>query len=80
MVSQPQSRKGELVSSLALSNALVQLQAHYHHRAEAASEKGLSAATFVSQRAHPIICAGAECRVLPGHPGTSENPRSMMRR
>jgi hypothetical protein len=30
-----------------LSNALVQLQAHYHHCGEAASEKCLSAATFV---------------------------------
>jgi hypothetical protein len=29
------------------SNALVQLQAQYHHRAQAASEKCLSAATFV---------------------------------
>jgi hypothetical protein len=28
-------------------NALVQLQAHYHHCGEAASEKCLSAATFV---------------------------------
>jgi hypothetical protein len=31
-----------------LPNALVQLQAHYHHCGEAASEKCLSAATFVS--------------------------------
>ena len=31
------------------SNAQVQLQAHYHHCGEAASEKCLSAATFVSQ-------------------------------
>ena len=31
------------------SNALVQLQAHYNHRGEAASEKCLSAATFVRQ-------------------------------
>jgi hypothetical protein len=30
-----------------LPNALVQLQAHYHHCGEAASEKCLSAATFV---------------------------------
>jgi hypothetical protein len=33
--------------SLELPNALVQLQAHYHHRGVAASEKCLSAATFV---------------------------------
>src|SRR5450759_64956 len=32
------------------SNALVQLQAHYHHCGEAASEKCLSAATFVRPR------------------------------
>jgi len=31
-------------------NALVQLQAHYHHRGEVASEKCLSAATFVRQK------------------------------
>ena len=31
-----------------LANALVQLHAHYHHCGEAASEKCLSAATFVS--------------------------------
>jgi len=31
-------------------NALVQLQAHYHHCGEAASEKCLSAATFVSRQ------------------------------
>ena len=31
-------------------NALVQLQAHNHHCGEAASERCLSAATFVSQR------------------------------
>jgi hypothetical protein len=31
-------------------NALVQLQAHYHRCGEAASEKCLSAATFVRQR------------------------------
>jgi len=30
-----------------LPNALVQLQARYNHRGEAASEKCLSAATFV---------------------------------
>jgi hypothetical protein len=30
-----------------LPNALVQLQAQYHHCGEAASEKWLSAATFV---------------------------------
>ena len=35
----------------ALSNALVQLQAQYHHCGEAASEKCLSAATFVRRRA-----------------------------
>ena len=33
-----------------LPNALVQLQAHYHHCGEAASEKCLSAATFVRSR------------------------------
>jgi len=32
------------------SNALVQLQAHDHHCGEAASEKCLSAATFVRRR------------------------------
>jgi len=32
-------------------NALVQLQAHYHHCGEAASENCLSAATFVRSRA-----------------------------
>src|SRR5712691_9913073 len=31
-------------------NALVQLQAHYHHCGEAASEKCLSVATFVRRR------------------------------
>src|SRR6266581_8529708 len=34
-----------------LPNALVQLQAHYHHCGAAASEKCLSAATFVRQTA-----------------------------
>ena len=35
-------------------NALVKLQAHYHHCGEAASEKCLSAATFVRwRRANP---------------------------
>src|SRR6185503_3413712 len=38
-----------------LSNALVQLQAQYHHCGEAASEKCLSAATFVSRWATPTI-------------------------
>jgi hypothetical protein len=33
-----------------LPNALVQLQAEYHHCGEAASEKCLSAATFVGPR------------------------------
>jgi hypothetical protein len=35
-----------------LPNALVQLQAHYHHCGEAASEKCLSAATFVRRPGH----------------------------
>ena len=34
-----------------MSEALVQLQARYHHRGEAASEEYLSAATFVSRHA-----------------------------
>jgi hypothetical protein len=34
-----------------VANAQVQLQAHYNHCGEAASEKCLSAATFVRQRA-----------------------------
>jgi hypothetical protein len=38
-------------------NALVQLQARYHHRGEAASEKCLSAATFVRLRAR-------ECNIV----------------
>jgi hypothetical protein len=33
-----------------LTNALVQLQARYHHCGKAAPEKCLSAATFVTQR------------------------------
>src|SRR4051812_47476234 len=36
---------------MSMPNALVQLQAHYHHCGEAASEKCLSAATFVRWRA-----------------------------
>src|SRR5665811_1445586 len=36
--------------ALGLPNALVQLQAQYHHCGEAASEKCLSAATFVRWR------------------------------
>jgi hypothetical protein len=36
--------------SVEQGNAQVQLQAHYHHCGEAASEKCLSAATFVSLR------------------------------
>jgi hypothetical protein len=39
-----------LMDSSWLPNALVQLQAHYQNRGEAASEKCLSAATFVSWR------------------------------
>ena len=35
------------LTSLCLANASVQLQAHYHHCDEVASEKCLSAATFV---------------------------------
>jgi hypothetical protein len=38
-----------------LYNALVQLQARYHHRGEAASEKCLSAATFVSWRCDDLL-------------------------
>jgi hypothetical protein len=37
-------------------NAFVQQQAQYHHRGEPASEKCLSAATFVRQR--------AQCRLV----------------
>jgi hypothetical protein len=36
-----------LIGQTESANALVQLQAHYHHCGEAASEKCLSAATFV---------------------------------
>ena len=36
-----------MVKALSLANALVQLQARYHHCGEAASEECLSAATFV---------------------------------
>jgi hypothetical protein len=36
------------------SNALVQLQAQYNHCGEAASEKCLSAATFVSWRCNEL--------------------------
>ena len=38
------------VGSVCRSNAVVQLQAHYHHCGVAASEKCLSAATFVRWR------------------------------
>src|SRR5215210_5948033 len=38
-----------------LANAVVQLQAHYHHCGEAASEKCLSAATFVRQPGHGAL-------------------------
>jgi hypothetical protein len=45
------------------ANALVQLQAHYHHCGEAASEKCLSAATFVRRPPRPTLgprhCAAA---------------------
>jgi hypothetical protein len=47
------NRSGHLVSieekanPVSRSNALVQLQARYHHCGEAASKKCLSAATFV---------------------------------
>jgi hypothetical protein len=41
-----------------LANALVQLQAHYHHGGEAASEKCLSAATFVRPPASRSELAG----------------------
>src|SRR5688500_13614284 len=40
---------------VSLSNALVQLQAYYNHCGEAASEKCLSAATFVRQRDHRLV-------------------------
>ena len=40
---------------MGLANALVQLQARYHHCGEAASEKCLSAATFVRRRAHRTV-------------------------
>src|SRR3954465_9733657 len=39
-----------MITPCCRSNALVQLQAHYHHCGEAASEKCLSAATFVRRR------------------------------
>jgi len=41
----------------ALPNAQVQLQAHYHHCGEAASEKCLSAATFVRHQREVFAAA-----------------------
>lgn len=48
-------------------NALVQLQAHYHHCGEAASEKCLSAATFVRQ-ARGYAVESARCQRRPATP------------
>ena len=50
---QPAHRSCKSHSLSELSNALVQLQAHYHHCGEAASEKCLSAATFVRHQGAP---------------------------
>src|SRR5712675_1837385 len=52
------------VESVWRHNALVQLQAHYHHRGEAASETCLSAATFVRSR-HTSLAALRVTRNLP---------------
>src|SRR5437868_8288573 len=62
-------RKDDASNRYLLSNALVQLQAHYLHCGEAASEKCLSAATFVRQRherrvysTRPIACGAARSK------------------
>ena len=47
-----------------LPNALVQLQAHYHHCGEAASEKCLAAATFVRQRLTNLYALVARSALL----------------
>ena len=52
-------REKETVADFALerlSNAQVQLQARYHHRGVAASEKCLSAATFVRRCVASATC------------------------
>ena len=65
-----------------LSNALVQLQAHYRRRGEAASEKCLSAATFVRWRARvtvdPAITAHANLAVPPAIPGEMDSYNQQM--
>src|SRR6267378_2952448 len=48
-------------------NALVQLQAHYHHCGEAASEKCLSAATFVRQHVQRYFAAAFSSELAAGY-------------
>ena len=61
------------------SNALVQLQARYHHRGEAASEKCLSAATFVRWRlpvvVHTPIAIVESTSRCPPRPSRTRNRR-----
>jgi hypothetical protein len=49
-----------VLNQIGTPNALVQLQAQYNHCGEAASEKCLSAATFVSQPldVSPVVVNG----------------------
>src|SRR5688500_13071947 len=65
-----------------LPNALVQLQAQYNHCGEAASEKCLSAATFVRLRAHRVShLGGLRRRTCPAASRTfRQRPRSMKQR
>jgi len=69
-----------LVTKCGLPNALVQLQAHYHHCGEAASEKCLSAATFVRQHErehspHALLEAEGQARPVSQAPLASANHR-----
>src|SRR6059058_4424862 len=48
----PSVAYSDFLQCMLLANAQVQLQARYHHRGEAASEKCLPAATFVRPRAY----------------------------
>jgi len=57
-------------------NALVQLQAHYNHCGEAASEKCLSAATFVRQLRHDSAAPGTRMTTSDLHRSAALHTRS----
>jgi len=72
-------RPDDIAVYVRISNAQVQLQAHYHHCGEAASEKCLSAATFVRWRhaefdrtSHTVVARRRRLEFRRGYQSSSE--------